>query len=306
MKIQQILKTSALLALCIIFAGCASQTTANVKSKKKQRENYIVMINADGTRSLVRDQLVPATLIQRAWEWNPDLAPTGKVEMEIVLNEQRLYIYRNGVEIGYSAISTGREGRNTKPGQYKILAKSRDHVSNRWGVWKDADGNVINNSVANDEPRPPGITWEGAPMPYFLRLTWDGMGLHEGFLPGYPASAGCIRVHDGMASKIFEIVEVGTPVRIVNDKPYIPYTPWQGTYSSEQYPPGTGLTPAPTAQQPSTRSASTIPSARPAPASTNTAIQAGQYPASQRPQTTQHQFPVTTTNTLAAGQYPAY
>ena len=180
------------------------------------------MINADGTRSYVRDAVVPAALVQRAWEWHPERSPTGPVELEVVLNEQRLYVYRNGVEIGYSNISTGREGRDTRPGLYKVLEKRRDHVSNRWGVWKDAQGNTINYSVSVDEPRPPGVRWEGSPMPYFLRLTWDGLGLHEGYLPGYPASAGCIRVHDGMASKIFAITDVGTPVRIVSDKPYRP------------------------------------------------------------------------------------
>jgi len=228
--------------LGILLVGCASTTSPiSSRSPKKQRENYIVMINADGTRTLVQDRVAPAALIQRAWEWNPDLAPTGKVEMEIVLNEQRLYIYRNGVEIGYSTISTGREGHNTRPGVFKVLAKSPDHVSNRWGVWKDANGNVINNSVSSLEPRPPGVTWEGARMPYFLRLTWDGLGLHEGYLPGYPASAGCIRVHDGMARKIFEIAEIGTPVRIVNDKTYRPRTPSNFSLSDTQPPRVTAL-----------------------------------------------------------------
>ncbi len=215
------------LMLCSCAAPHAGRTTRTGEPERK-----IVMINADGSRSYVRDRVASAGLIARAWEWNPTLSPTGPVEMEIVLEEQRLYIYRNGVEIGYSTISTGREGQDTRPGEFRVIGKNKDHVSNLWGRWVDSRGNVVNPSVRVDEKRPPGVKWEGSPMPYFLRLTNDGVGLHEGFLPGYPASAGCIRVHDGMAAKIFEIAKIGTPVRIVN---YRNYRAWP-SYSAGQYP----------------------------------------------------------------------
>lgn len=199
------------------LCSCASTSTSG-RSRIQEQDRRIVMINADGSRTYVRDRVASAGLINRAWEWNPDLAPSGLVEMEIVLDEQRLYVYRNNVLIGHSTISTGREGRDTRPGEFRVIGKSRDHVSNLWGVWRDSEGRIVNPSVRVDEKRPPGVRWEGSPMPYFLRLTNDGMGLHEGFLPGYPASAGCIRVHDGLAAKIFDIAKIGTPVRIVRTR----------------------------------------------------------------------------------------
>ena len=117
---------------------------------------------------------------------------------------------------GVSQLSTGREGLNTPAGNYKIIQKDKDHASSLFGDYVDSSGKVV---VANIEikkdPKPPGTHFQGTPMPYFMRIV-SGTGLHAGYLPGYPASHGCIRMPEFMAEDFFRSVSVGTPVTITN------------------------------------------------------------------------------------------
>ena len=96
--------------------------------------------------------------------WMPEVVPQGPLVMVISITEQRAYLYRNGVLIAVSTVSTGKKGKETPTGVFTILQKNKDHKS----------------SLYND-----------APMPFMQRLTWDGVALHAGKLPGYPASHGC-------------------------------------------------------------------------------------------------------------------
>jgi len=142
---------------------------------------------------------------------------SGSPFIVINLREQRAYYYRGNTLVGRARISTGREGQDTPAGEYKVIGKSKDHVSNLWGNFVDAQGNVVKRGVTiRRESPPPGTRFVGSPMPYFLRLTNGGIGMHAGYLPGYPASAGCIRMPKFMAEKFFYNTELGTPVRIVN------------------------------------------------------------------------------------------
>ena len=99
--------------------------------------------------------------------WAPQIAPRGPVIIIISLTTQRAYVYRNGVPIGVSTVSTGAPGRETPTGVFVILQKAVFHRSNRYS---------------------------NAPMPFMQRLTWTGIAMHAGRLPGYPASHGCIRL----------------------------------------------------------------------------------------------------------------
>lgn len=119
--------------------------------------------------------------------WHPEIAPGGPLVMVVSLDEQYLYVYRNGVVIGASPISSGRPGHETPTGIYTILQKKREHYSN-----------LYNN----------------APMPFMQRLTWDGIALHGGNLPGHPASRGCIRLPQSFAEELFETSPRGTVVVI--------------------------------------------------------------------------------------------
>ena len=147
--------------------------------------------------------------------WDGD-GVSGSPSITIDLGEQKAFFYKDGRLVGVSMISSGREGYRTPPGQYKVLQKSKDHVSNLYGDYVDHGDNVmVANVGVNRDPKPPGAKFRGAPMPYFLRFH-GGYGLHAGFLPGFAASHGCVRMPERMAQIFFANVSHGTPVRVIN------------------------------------------------------------------------------------------
>ena len=147
--------------------------------------------------------------------WDGDGIP-GSSSIRISLNEQRAYFYKGGELVGISAISTGREGFGTGTGSFKVIQKDRDHVSSRFGDYVSRDGTIIRKEIDRDkDPMPPGAIYDGARMPFFMRIV-GGTGMHEGFLPGYPASHGCIRMPGHMAEIFFANVSLGTPVMVTN------------------------------------------------------------------------------------------
>ena len=123
--------------------------------------------------------------------WHPELAPEGPVAIIVSIPEQRVYVYRNGVQIAVSTCSTGKPGHETPTGVFTILQKDKDHHSS---------------------------TYNNAPMPNMERLTWQGVALHAGNLPGYPASHGCVRLPTDFSAKLFGITHLGTPVIVANAK----------------------------------------------------------------------------------------
>jgi len=147
--------------------------------------------------------------------WDGD-GVSGSPSITIDLGEQKAFFYKDNRLVGVSMISSGREGYATPPGQYKVIQKSKDHFSNLYGDYVDSAGNVmVSNVGVRRDPKPPGASFRGAPMPYFLRFH-GGYGLHAGFLPGFPASHGCVRMPERMAQIFFANVSHGTPVRVVN------------------------------------------------------------------------------------------
>ena len=139
----------------------------------------------------------------------------GKPSVKINLKEQRAYFYKSGMLVGISQLSTGREGLITPTGHFSIIQKDINHVSTKYGDFVDDAGNVVMPNVSVDDKKPPGSRFKGAPMPYFMRIV-DGVGMHAGYLPGYPASHGCIRMPQFMAENFFKSVSTGTPVTITN------------------------------------------------------------------------------------------
>ena len=124
--------------------------------------------------------------------WAPRIAPAGPMVMVVSLKAQRAYVYRNGVRIGASTVSTGAKGHETPTGVFTILQKHEKHFSNRY-----------NN----------------APMPFMQRLTWDGIALHAGHLPGYPASHGCVRLPLAFARQLFGATSMGMTVVVTDGAP---------------------------------------------------------------------------------------
>lgn len=127
--------------------------------------------------------------------WMPELAPAGPVVIVISLPEQLAYVYRNGVRIGVSTVSTGKPGYETPTGVFTILQKQREHYSN---------------------------LYDNAPMPFMQRLTWDGVALHAGRIPGYPASHGCVRLPYAFSEKLFATTSHGMTVVIASEASHAP------------------------------------------------------------------------------------
>jgi lipoprotein-anchoring transpeptidase ErfK/SrfK len=150
------------------------------------------------------------------YEWYDDYG-AGEVAATIRLSEQRILFTRGGREIGWAFVATGKEGHGTKAGQYSITEKVVDKYSNRYGWTEDEFGNKVNGDARVSDPVPPGEVYVPAPMPYWMRLTWYGIGMHAGPIPepGKPASHGCIRLPRELAPIVFDAVKVGTPVKIV-------------------------------------------------------------------------------------------
>lgn len=123
--------------------------------------------------------------------WEPERAAGGPVEIVISLGLQRAYVYRGGTLVGVSTVSSGREGHESPVGRFQILEKRKIHRSNRY----------------ND-----------APMPFMQRLTWRGVALHAGEIPGRPASHGCIRLPKEFAQHLFGATSVGSSVFIADEK----------------------------------------------------------------------------------------
>lgn len=131
----------------------------------------------------------------------------------IELKEQKAYLYKNGSVVGISPVSTGREGYSTPAGRYAVLAKDIDHRSSYYGSYL-VNGRVVKAGVdVRKDPKPPGATYLGSPMFYYLQIA-PTYGLHAGELPGYAASHGCIRLPAAWAKRFYHASHVGTPVMI--------------------------------------------------------------------------------------------
>lgn len=129
------------------------------------------------------------------YHWFPETSPAGPVIVVVSLVEQRLYVYRNGIAIGVSSISSGRRGHETPEGTFTILQKAKFHRSD---------------------------LYDDALMPFMQRLTWDGVALHAGTLPGYPASHGCIRLPAAFARKLFDVTRKGQTIIVAGAAAPIP------------------------------------------------------------------------------------
>jgi hypothetical protein len=139
-----------------------------------------------------------ATLAPGDFFWAGEVSPEGPVSIIISLPLQRAQVYRNGILIGVSSVSTGKPGHETPTGLFTILQKDRVHHS----------------SLYND-----------ASMPFMQRLTWDGIALHAGRLPGHPDSHGCIRLPDAFAEKLFSVTKLGIAVVVTASREMPRITP---------------------------------------------------------------------------------
>jgi hypothetical protein len=130
-----------------------------------------------------------ATLKPGQYVWEPERAPEGPLLIVASITEQVAYVYRNGIRIARSSCSTGRPGHPTPTGVFTILEKEVHHTSS---------------------------IYKGAEMPYMERVTWGGIALHAGDLPGYPDSHGCVRLPLEFSKLLFGVTMKGATVIIAN------------------------------------------------------------------------------------------
>ncbi len=149
--------------------------------------------------------------------WN-DQPGKGPLRVTIDLSDQAAYFYRGGEQVGRSRVATGLPGHTTPIGSYSIIEKTVDKRSNLYGQIYASDGSLlVPDADSRKHDVPEGGDYLGASMPYWMRLTSSGIGMHAGPIPrpGSPASHGCIRMPADMAQKLFTNASIGTPVNIV-------------------------------------------------------------------------------------------
>ncbi len=128
--------------------------------------------------------------------WQPQLSPSGPVVALVSIPQQTMHVYRNGILIGRSTVSTGSKGHATPGGVFSILEKKTEHYSKKY---------------------------DNAPMPNMQRLTWTGIAMHSGNLPGYPASHGCIRLPFDFSQLLFSATAKGGTVVVGDGKTPTPH-----------------------------------------------------------------------------------
>ena len=151
--------------------------------------------------------------------FNQQKVPAGPLHIIVSIAKQRATLFSNGVRIAEAPISTGVPGHPTPMGVFSVISKSRYHSSN---------------------------IYSGAPMPYMQRITWSGIALHQGPLPGFPASHGCIRLPEAFAVKLWAISKVGArvivtrdetvPFKIENARLFVPKKPEENRPLSRKHP----------------------------------------------------------------------
>lgn len=141
----------------------------------------------------------------------------GPVRVTIDLSEQKAYIFRDTQPVAWSYVATGTSGHRTPTGSFVITEKVVNKRSNRYGSLVDANGNVIHRNATAGVHSAAGGSFQGAKMPYWMRLTDYGVGMHAGPIPnpGSPASHGCIRLPYTMAQHLYDVAPSGTRVTIV-------------------------------------------------------------------------------------------
>jgi lipoprotein-anchoring transpeptidase ErfK/SrfK len=142
-------------------------------------------------------------------------ATPDNVHVRVSLPKQRAYLMVGDEIAADSPISSGKTGHGTPRGNFSVLEKDPDHRSSIYGDFVDRSGRVVRAGIsAKIDSAPSGTHYVGASMRWFMRLTGEGVGMHVGILPGYPASHGCIRMSPDGAKLFYDTVKIGTPVTV--------------------------------------------------------------------------------------------
>jgi hypothetical protein len=189
-------RTAALRCAAALFAFLALPPVAPAESATPVGEPELAVASVPASPPPQQPAPPPAfeepELAPGEFVWKPERSESGPVEVVVSIPLQRAYVYRGSTLIGVSTVSTGKKGHQTPTGTFNILQKRPKHFSN-----------LYNN----------------APMPFMQRLTWDGIALHAGQIPGHPASHGCVRLPLAFARHLFGVTRLGASVHILPQSP---------------------------------------------------------------------------------------
>jgi len=146
--------------------------------------------------------------------WWDDEGGSGKPRIVVHVGEQKAYFYKGKTLVGETTVSTGKPGFSTPPGHYSVVSKDAEHVSTAFGDYVNDYGNVVRSNIdSRKDARPKGTHFDGARMPYAMFFR-GGYAMHQGYVPPFAASHGCIRLPGEMAVRFFENAPVGTSVTV--------------------------------------------------------------------------------------------
>ena len=205
-------------ATAIFLAGCettspdgltSAQRKANAELQTRARNDNAIFRSLGGwKKSTYRNKEVLA------------LATPENTELHVSIADQRAYVLVKGAIAMEFPVATGKSTHPTPTGTFKILSKEKDYKSNLYGkIFDSLDAISVNDADIRVDPIPPGGRFVGAGMPYWMRLTQTGVGLHVGYVAGVPASHGCVRLPAKVAPEIFEMLPVGGKVVIAQAPP---------------------------------------------------------------------------------------
>jgi hypothetical protein len=207
-------------AMALMFSSCAV-IEKHAEQKRNAEERAAALAAHQAWRS------------EKGWRANtyrndPLLATatSDNVSIQISLSEQRgLLLVNECIALDFP-VATGKRSHPTPTGEFHVRGKEKDYSSNLYGKIVDATGTVVvENADRTVDVPAEGTTFEGARMPYWMRLTDTGVGMHIGYVPGRPASHGCIRLRHDTAVRLFNLVKIGTPVLIAEEAPALTAPP---------------------------------------------------------------------------------
>lgn len=205
-KLQTLLLPLCSAVLMLVLSSCSSTDSAAVSHMTTDYDLFV----AKGGYPVTPETYLDENLLKKANSSSP---------IYICLGHQRGRLYVGDQVAADWPVSTGIPGRDTPTGKFRITFKEPNHSSGRYGKIYNAEGGCVNgNADIMSDAVPSGGKFVGAPMPYWMRLTSDGVGMHTGKVSaGRRLSHGCIRTPNAMAARLYGITAVGTPVTISHD-----------------------------------------------------------------------------------------
>ncbi|MEP6603332.1 MAG: L,D-transpeptidase [Spartobacteria bacterium] len=198
MNVKLLIGYAGALALLGVMTGCEEMETAGQSA-------------ADAARTAGNAVRSALPLPTPAGYWHGDDV-SGSPKIVVHLSEQKAYFYKGKNLVGESTISSGKPGFGTPPGHYRVVSKDRDHVSSEFGDYVDSEGTVVRSNIdVRKDRKPPGTHFDGAKMPYCMHFN-GGYAMHQGYVPPFAASHGCIRLPGEMAPQFYNAAHEGTPV----------------------------------------------------------------------------------------------